>query len=339
MNPKKTGVFIAALRKEAGLTQKELAEKLNVSDKAISRWETGKGYPDIESLMALSELFSVSVNELLGGKRHESTAIAKIAEQEIAVAYIQTIKNRRFFKKFVLTILSVFALAIVLIGLPVLYTHVMGSPNCVIASDYSSIMIYGERYVPLKLDGVQCQASELLIEEAQVEGSYFIGKLLFGEMIYSVKNCPNNDIIYLQSEYDYLISEYYCKESMLEHYIVLSQQADCSIYTAEIQTEYGTQWDFNLEPSLAEMIINEDYSPTTAASNTMQKGDADITVHFGLENSPFIRYEGYFKYRNGKYYWIDWPDPGTYGVNQNAPTYEIDRKYYDALNRLFSYMN
>jgi transcriptional regulator with XRE-family HTH domain len=42
MDPKKTGEFLAQLRKEQGLTQKELAEKLHVSDKAISRWETGK---------------------------------------------------------------------------------------------------------------------------------------------------------------------------------------------------------------------------------------------------------------------------------------------------------
>lgn len=46
MDPKTTGVFISKLRKERGLTQKQMADKLNVSDKAVSRWETGKGYPD-----------------------------------------------------------------------------------------------------------------------------------------------------------------------------------------------------------------------------------------------------------------------------------------------------
>ena len=69
MDATKCGAFIAKLRSERGMTQKELSEALNVSDKAISRWETGKGYPDVSSLMALSEFFSVSVNELLSGKR------------------------------------------------------------------------------------------------------------------------------------------------------------------------------------------------------------------------------------------------------------------------------
>ena len=50
MDATKCGAFIAKLRSERGMTQKELSEALNVSDKAISRWETGKGYPDVSSL-------------------------------------------------------------------------------------------------------------------------------------------------------------------------------------------------------------------------------------------------------------------------------------------------
>ena len=70
MDPKTTGQFISFLRKEKGMTQKQLSEKLNLSDKAISRWETGRGFPDIESLQALSNEFYVSINELLYGKRY-----------------------------------------------------------------------------------------------------------------------------------------------------------------------------------------------------------------------------------------------------------------------------
>ena len=51
MTSKECGGFISELRKEKKLTQKELAEKINVSDKAVSRWETGKGYPDVTSLV------------------------------------------------------------------------------------------------------------------------------------------------------------------------------------------------------------------------------------------------------------------------------------------------
>ena len=63
----KFGETIVLLRREKGLTQKDLADKLGVTDKAVSRWETGKNYPDIETLKELAEVLGVSVNELLQG--------------------------------------------------------------------------------------------------------------------------------------------------------------------------------------------------------------------------------------------------------------------------------
>lgn len=63
-----TGEIIKKLREEKGLTQLELAKKLNVTDKAVSRWETGKGYPDIAILETLSSSLGVSVTELLAGE-------------------------------------------------------------------------------------------------------------------------------------------------------------------------------------------------------------------------------------------------------------------------------
>ncbi len=69
MNTQKTGAFIKALRKESNLTQAELAQKLSCTDKAISRWETGKGLPDADMLLSLSGVFGVSINEILLGER------------------------------------------------------------------------------------------------------------------------------------------------------------------------------------------------------------------------------------------------------------------------------
>ncbi len=63
------GPFLAALRHARGWTQADLAAQLQVTDKAVSRWETKRGYPDVESLRRLSELFDVSINELLAGER------------------------------------------------------------------------------------------------------------------------------------------------------------------------------------------------------------------------------------------------------------------------------
>lgn len=69
MNSIDCGRFIAELRKEKHLTQNELAEKLQVTNKAVSRWETGEGFPDVTMLPDLADIFDVSVDELLRGKR------------------------------------------------------------------------------------------------------------------------------------------------------------------------------------------------------------------------------------------------------------------------------
>lgn len=62
-----TGAVIKALREKKNMTQIELAEKLRVSDKTVSRWETGKGYPDISLLEPIADVFSISITELLSG--------------------------------------------------------------------------------------------------------------------------------------------------------------------------------------------------------------------------------------------------------------------------------
>ena len=69
MDAAKTGQLIAALRKEMNLTQKDLAERLQVTDKAVSRWETGKGFPDTALLEPLAAVLGISVGELLAGER------------------------------------------------------------------------------------------------------------------------------------------------------------------------------------------------------------------------------------------------------------------------------
>ena len=71
MNLKKTGELIKLKRKELGITQEELAKKLNITEKAISRWETGRGAPDISLLIPLSKELNVSVLEILNGEKVE----------------------------------------------------------------------------------------------------------------------------------------------------------------------------------------------------------------------------------------------------------------------------
>ena len=83
MDKNATGRFIAELRKQKGFTQKELAEKLMVTDKAISRWETGKGLPDTSLLKPLGDVLGVSITELLSGKRIEEVDMKEQADNII----------------------------------------------------------------------------------------------------------------------------------------------------------------------------------------------------------------------------------------------------------------
>ena len=80
---KKTfGIFLAEQRRANGFTQRELAEKLYISDKAVSKWERGLSMPDISLLVPLAEILDVSVTELLEGKRMDQASEIKTEEVE-----------------------------------------------------------------------------------------------------------------------------------------------------------------------------------------------------------------------------------------------------------------
>ena len=71
MDQIRIGQFIAAQRKLLGMTQAELAEKLGITDRAVSKWERGKGMPDASLMLALCEALNITVNELLRGEKIE----------------------------------------------------------------------------------------------------------------------------------------------------------------------------------------------------------------------------------------------------------------------------
>ena len=83
MDQVKTGQFIKACRKEKNLTQREVAEKLNISEKTVSKWETGNGLPEVGLMLPLCELLEISVNELLSGERLDEKEYHEKAEQNI----------------------------------------------------------------------------------------------------------------------------------------------------------------------------------------------------------------------------------------------------------------
>lgn len=83
MNQVKIGKFIAEMRKEQNLTQKQLADKLGISDRTISKWECGKGMPDVGLMIPLCEEIKINVNELLSGERLSKNHYSKRAEENM----------------------------------------------------------------------------------------------------------------------------------------------------------------------------------------------------------------------------------------------------------------
>jgi len=83
MDQVKIGKFVAECRKGKGLTQARLAEALGITDRAVSKWETGKSMPDASLMLPLCEILGISVNELLSGERIEMENYNKVAEENL----------------------------------------------------------------------------------------------------------------------------------------------------------------------------------------------------------------------------------------------------------------
>ena len=69
MDQKRIGGFLKGLRKEKGITQEQMAEKLNISGRTVSRWETGNNMPDISLLAEIADLFGVTIPKIINGER------------------------------------------------------------------------------------------------------------------------------------------------------------------------------------------------------------------------------------------------------------------------------
>ena len=95
MNQEKIGKFIAQCRKEKNLTQIQLAEKLNISDKAISKWETGRGMPDSSIMLELCDYLGINVNELLSGEHLKAERYEEKANENIINIVKEADKNKK----------------------------------------------------------------------------------------------------------------------------------------------------------------------------------------------------------------------------------------------------
>lgn len=112
MDQQKIGKFIAQQRKKKGLTQSQLAEKLMLSEKTISKWECGKGLPEVSLMMPLCEILEITVNELLSGESLSQEEYKKQAESNL-VEHIKK-SNRDNKQKLIASFIIAISVSIIL---------------------------------------------------------------------------------------------------------------------------------------------------------------------------------------------------------------------------------
>ncbi len=125
MDQIKIGKFISDERKQKHYTQRQLAQLLNISDKTISKWETGNGFPEVSTLLPLCEILDISVNDLLSGERLSDTDY-KVKAEENMVQFIQEKEeNRKKIQTTSITGLISLISFLTLIMVVCVYTNVM----------------------------------------------------------------------------------------------------------------------------------------------------------------------------------------------------------------------
>lgn len=166
MDTDKIGQFIKSLRKENSLTQREVAERLNVSEKTISKWETGNGMPEVSLMLSLCKFFGISINELLSGERLDEKQYVEKAEENIACLVDRTTPRKKIIITTVSCILVILSsLALILLSAifvtPIwLKLVVIGIALIVVVANISVILLVavsteiyscekcGEKFVP-----------------------------------------------------------------------------------------------------------------------------------------------------------------------------------------------
>lgn len=107
MDTQKIGKFLKELRKQNNMTQEQLGERIGVTNKTVSRWETGNYMPPIESLRLLSDIYDISINEILAGEKLSEESFKEAAEENIATALENKDKEVKRFENIMLLIMAI----------------------------------------------------------------------------------------------------------------------------------------------------------------------------------------------------------------------------------------
>lgn len=199
MNLDKIGKFILSLRKDRNLSQNKLAEMIPITRQAISRWEQGKSLPDSSTMMRLSDIFGVTIDELLSGERIEKTR-EKGSLQSVILNLIDeyNLKKKRLKSMMVLSAVTIISLLSLFFGYYFVSTYnsikvykIQG--NGTDSYTYNGIMITTKQNSYMRLGKIQVSDDNLDIKKVK---------------LYYLDENKNEKVIYEDNSTDILITDY-----------------------------------------------------------------------------------------------------------------------------------
>ncbi len=203
MNQEKIGQFIAESRKKKRYTQEQLAEKLGVTNRSVSRWENGKNMPDVSLFMPLCQELDITVNELLEGELIEKEKIEKLSEENI-IAYSKYLKSKSRAKLLALSFVM-FCIVFVSLFSIVLGTNKTFTSTVYHSEFYDNINISIPRFSYYRsVNGVELHTVKLKTLKQIDEVDIFIESYLSG---FEHIECEDK-IYYYNSKADFTITQY-----------------------------------------------------------------------------------------------------------------------------------
>lgn len=276
MNQEKIGKFILKLRKEKNLTQQELANKLGVTDKAISKWENGRGMPDLSLLKPLCDVFGISINDLLSGEISNEDVIIK-DENIINVIDYSVNKHKKEVKKFRIIIFGI----VLIVFMFLIDINRMRHNKPVIFSTW------GYSYYPaidISEDEIYLAIKEYLVNMGDNEISYHNGQKTFVSMrVYLLEERDNlyNVYAWVNSGKYYLENNEIKQDSCFSipyKFIVKKEDNKFIVSDFRIPREGSYDEDMkNIFPTSVRLDMNGVYS-----DGTIERLDLDINEQLKL---------------------------------------------------------
>ena len=265
----KLGVVISKLRKEKGLTQKDLADKLNISDKAVSRWETGGSSPNMEMLLRISQFFNVPLNDLITARVSSDDKDDNLVK-EIIQEFSEM--NKRNSKR-IRTVILATIIIVSILTIAIIFTN-----------SYNRFKVYN-----VNLESEEIYSVTGIYVETKIKDSLYLDSLKIRNYEYSETDTISVDLYFLKDGTEHILQSY----SSLDHIQFINYQSyikidDLSNYFDNLylrvtiidnknnQTSYTGRLRFLMDFSNNKIFHNEDSFNTNKKRSRLKISEKEI---------------------------------------------------------------